>query len=82
MIGITISGDAYAVIASILWPGCVDLDIVPGGEYQIWLPQAVVIRLLGNEGAKRDVQRGHPSAGGARFGRCSHERRRRRDIYE
>jgi hypothetical protein len=46
MIGITISGEAYAVIARILPPGRVERDIVPGGEYQIWLPQAVVVRLL------------------------------------
>jgi hypothetical protein len=46
MIGLTISGDAYAVIASILPPARVDRDIVPDGEYQIWLPQAVVVRLL------------------------------------
>jgi hypothetical protein len=45
MIGITISGEAYAVIASIPPPGCVERDIVPSAEYQIWLPQAVV-RLL------------------------------------
>jgi hypothetical protein len=46
MIGITISGDAYTVIAAILPPSHVDRDIVPDGEYQIWLPQAVVVRLL------------------------------------
>jgi hypothetical protein len=39
MIGITISGEANAVIARILPPGRVERDIVPGGEYQIGFPR-------------------------------------------
>jgi hypothetical protein len=46
MIGITISGEAYAVIAPILPSGRVERDIDPSAEYQIWLPQAAVVRLL------------------------------------
>ncbi len=46
MIGITISGAAYAVIASTLPSGSAEQDIVLDGEYHIWLPQTVVIRLL------------------------------------
>jgi len=46
MIGITVSGEAYAAIASILPAGRVEQAIVPDGEYHVWLPQAVVARLL------------------------------------
>jgi hypothetical protein len=53
MIGITISGETYAVIASILPPGRVERDIVPSAEYQIWLPQAVAVRLLALRSAAR-----------------------------
>jgi hypothetical protein len=47
MIGITISGNAYAAIASVLPTSSTAApEIKPDGEYGIWLPQAAVIRLL------------------------------------
>jgi hypothetical protein len=46
MIGITISGNAYGVIAPLLPAGRVEHGIIPDAEYHVWLPQAVVIRLL------------------------------------
>jgi hypothetical protein len=48
MIGITISGEAYAAIACLL-QGRSTLapeKIVANGEYCVWLPQAAVARLL------------------------------------
>jgi hypothetical protein len=46
MIGITISGKAYAAIAPILPGGAsTELEIVPDREYLIWLPRAVVNHL-------------------------------------
>jgi hypothetical protein len=46
MIGITISGKAYAAIAPTLPPGStVDGEAASDGEYRIWLPGDVVNRL-------------------------------------
>ena len=45
MIGITISGKAYAAIATTLPTQSDEPEIVPDREYRIWLPRAVVIRL-------------------------------------
>ena len=54
MIGITISGIAYAGILSMLPPGISsgETKIVPDGQYRIWLPQDIVERLraLGQSG--------------------------------
>ena len=47
MIGITISGRAYAVILSALPVASRDGDgIAPARDYRIWLPQPVVERLI------------------------------------
>jgi hypothetical protein len=47
MIGITISGKAYAAIAPTLPDSAVaEKKIAPDGEYGIWLPRTVVERLL------------------------------------
>ena len=47
MIGVTITGKAYAVIAPTLPAGSVaEKEIDPGLEYQIWLPKEFVIRLM------------------------------------
>lgn len=45
MIGITISGKAYATIAAALPAGSIERGIVPDGEYRVWLPRDVVFRL-------------------------------------
>jgi len=46
MISITISGRAYAAIAETMPPGAVTgQEIVPDGEYRIWLPLEFVTRL-------------------------------------
>ena len=46
MIGITISGKAYAAIAATLPAGSApEQGIAPGGEYHVWLPRAAVILL-------------------------------------
>ena len=46
MIGITISGIAYAAILSMLSAGSVgETRIAPDGQYRIWLPREVVERL-------------------------------------
>jgi hypothetical protein len=46
MIGITISGKAYAAIAATLPPRpTAEKEIVPDGEYCVWLPRDVAIRL-------------------------------------
>ena len=45
MIGVTISGKAYAAIAATLPAQSAEREIVPDLEYRIWLPRAVVIRL-------------------------------------
>jgi hypothetical protein len=46
MIGITISGKAYAAIASTLPAGsALQGELAPDGEYRVWLPQTVVNRL-------------------------------------
>ena len=44
MIGITISGDAYAAIAATLPAQSAGQEIAPDHEYRVWLPRAVVIR--------------------------------------
>ena len=45
MIGITISGEAYAAIARTI-PGAEAADqIAPNREYRVWMPRDVVIRL-------------------------------------
>jgi hypothetical protein len=45
-IGITVSGKAYAAIAAALPAGSTVADeLVPDGEYQVWLPMDVVNRL-------------------------------------
>jgi hypothetical protein len=47
MIGITISGKAYATVTSILATGtATDREIAPEGEYHVWLPRIAVDRLL------------------------------------
>jgi hypothetical protein len=47
MIGITISGNAYAAIAATLPDSSVDeKNIAPDAEYRIWLPSTVVERLF------------------------------------
>jgi hypothetical protein len=47
MIGITISGEAYAAIAPVLPTRSTGAaEIRPDGEYGVWLPQAAVIRLI------------------------------------
>jgi hypothetical protein len=43
MIAITISAEAYAVIAAARSAG--EREIVPDREYRVWLPRAVVERL-------------------------------------
>ena len=46
MIGVTISGDAYAVIAATMPLGPVrEQELAPDGEYRIWLPNEFVSRL-------------------------------------
>ena len=45
MIGITISGKAYAAIAPTLPAGFGAREIVPEHEHLVWLPQTVVNRL-------------------------------------
>ena len=46
MIGITISGKAYAAIASALPAGSVaETKLAPDCEYSVWLPRDVVTRL-------------------------------------
>jgi hypothetical protein len=45
MIGVTISGEAYAAIAATLPAQSAVQEIVPDREYRVWLPRAVVIRL-------------------------------------
>jgi hypothetical protein len=46
MIGITITGRAYAAIAAIVPAASVaEQDVAPDGEYRLWLPRDVVIRL-------------------------------------
>jgi hypothetical protein len=45
MIGISISGKAYAAIAATLPAGSVEPEIVPDCEYRVWLPRGVVNRL-------------------------------------
>jgi hypothetical protein len=46
MIGITISGTAYAAILSMLPAGSIgETRIAPEGQYRIWLPRDVVERL-------------------------------------
>jgi hypothetical protein len=51
MIGITISGRAYATIATTLPAGTVDVAaIVLDSEYRIWLPRDVVNRLRASRG--------------------------------
>jgi hypothetical protein len=45
VIGITISGRAYAAIAATLPAGTAEQEIAPDGEYRVWLPRTVVIRL-------------------------------------
>lgn len=47
MIGITISGRAYAAIAATLPArSAVEREIAPDGEYYVWLPPTAVERLL------------------------------------
>jgi hypothetical protein len=47
MIGITISGKAYAAIAPMLPPGSVaEKEIAPDSEYRIWLPTIAIERLF------------------------------------
>ena len=45
MIGVTISGKAYAAIAVKLPAQSAEREIVPDLEYRIWWPRPVVIRL-------------------------------------
>ena len=46
MMGITISGRAYAAIAATLPAGsAAEQEIAPDGEYLVWLPRPVVNRL-------------------------------------
>jgi hypothetical protein len=46
MIGVTISGKAYAAIAFTLPVGSpFEAEIAPDHEYRVWLPRAVVNRL-------------------------------------
>jgi hypothetical protein len=46
MIGITVSGKAYAAIASALpVGGVVDHEVAPDCEYRVWLPRKVVDRI-------------------------------------
>ena len=46
MIGITISGKAYAAILPVLPAGSIgETGIAPDHQYQIWLPRDVVERL-------------------------------------
>ncbi|HXE26634.1 MAG TPA: hypothetical protein VN637_17265 [Roseiarcus sp.] len=47
MIGITISGKAYAAIADTLPArSAVEKEMAPDGEYYVWLPRTAVKRLL------------------------------------
>ena len=47
MIAITISGKAYSAIAATLRAGAaLEREIVPEGEYRVWLPRIAVERLL------------------------------------
>jgi hypothetical protein len=51
MIGITISGNAYAAIVSTLPASSADeAEIAPDREYQVWLPRDVVNRLRAMRG--------------------------------
>jgi hypothetical protein len=45
MIGVTISGRAYATVAGTLPPGSLAREITPDRDYQVWLPRGDVIRL-------------------------------------
>ena len=45
MIGITISGKAYATLAAALPGSTVADELAPDGEYRLWLPPDVVNRL-------------------------------------
>ena len=45
MIGITISGKAYAAIAMTLPAGSGERETTPNSEYLVWLPRAVVEKL-------------------------------------
>jgi hypothetical protein len=46
MIGVTVTGRAYAAVASTLPTGStVEGEVVPDGEYRLWLPRGVVNRL-------------------------------------
>jgi hypothetical protein len=46
MIGVTITGKAYAVIAPTLPAGSVaEKEIDPSLEYRVWLPREIVTRL-------------------------------------
>jgi hypothetical protein len=42
MIGITISGEAYAALAPTLPAGLAIGELVPDREYQLWLPRSLV----------------------------------------
>jgi hypothetical protein len=48
MIGVTISGKAYAAIADALPGGSAQQGpgVVPDGEYYVWLPKDVVVQLI------------------------------------
>jgi hypothetical protein len=46
MIGITISGKAYAAIASMLPNHATERELLPDRDYRIWLPRTAVERLL------------------------------------
>jgi hypothetical protein len=56
MIGVTISGKAYLVIASMLIVA-LEPEIDPGREYRVWLPRDVVSRLRALRGRDRLLAR-------------------------
>ena len=46
MIGITVSGKAYAALVAALTVGStIEGEVAPDGEYRLWLPRDVVNRL-------------------------------------
>ena len=72
MIGVTISGKAYAAIAATLPAQSAEREMVPDLEYRIWLPRAVVIRLRTLGEPEETFSERHSSAGGTRRLRGHH----------
>ena len=68
MIGVTLSGKAYAAIADELPAlSAVAKEVAPDGEYYVWLPDLAVERLRALRWARRDLQRCDSAISGARI---------------